>query len=90
MAPGFSGAVTPSHADYIFLPASRSYNSLTADQISQHYEAVPLYTISGNVGIGGATVTYTYSDNFRRHLPAQRQLFLPGARHLGTKPGGER
>ena len=57
--PGWSGTVTPSKSGYRFSPASRAYSNVTTYQPEQNYTAIPLYTISGNVGIGGTTLSYT-------------------------------
>ena len=55
----WSGTVTPSKAGYIFTPPSVSYTNVTADQTNQDYIATPAtYTISGNAGVGGATLSY--------------------------------
>jgi hypothetical protein len=56
---GWSGTVTPSLAGYIFNPSSKTYTNITSDQANQNYIAVVLYNISGNVGVAGATLTYT-------------------------------
>ncbi len=39
VSPNWSGAVTPSRAGYIFLPASLSYSTVTADQPGKDYTA---------------------------------------------------
>ncbi len=55
----WSGVVTPSKAGYTFTPASRTYASVLADQAGQDYSATPIfYTISGNAGVGEATLSY--------------------------------
>ena len=56
---GWAGTVTPSKTAYSFLPASRSYSNVTADQPGQNYTAGELFSISGNTGIGGAMLSYT-------------------------------
>ncbi len=58
---GWSGTVTPSKTGYTFSPTSRSYSNITSDQSNQNYVAttVTQYTISGNAGSSGATITYT-------------------------------
>jgi hypothetical protein len=56
---GWSGAVTPSKANYTFSPTSRSYSNVTADQTAQNYTATPFYSISGNAGVAGVTLSYT-------------------------------
>jgi hypothetical protein len=56
---GWSGTVTPSKAGYTFAPVNRGYTNLLSNQAGQNYTATPvLLTISGNVGIGGATLSY--------------------------------
>jgi len=56
---GWSGTVTPSKSGYRFSPVSKTYSNVVADQTGQNYTAVVLYTISGNVGVAGATLSYT-------------------------------
>ncbi|MFH2040716.1 MAG: Ig-like domain-containing protein, partial [Chloroflexota bacterium] len=57
---GWTGTVTPSKIGFDFTPVSRSYSNVTSNQISQNYAAsVTMYTISGNVGVGAATLSYT-------------------------------
>ena len=56
---GWSGTVTPSKSGYRFSPVSRTYSNVVADQTGQNYTAVVLYTISGNAGVAGATLSYT-------------------------------
>jgi hypothetical protein len=41
----------------IFTPANRSYSNVVASQIGQNYTAT--VTLSGNVGVGGAMLSYT-------------------------------
>jgi predicted outer membrane repeat protein len=56
----WSGTVTPSKAGYIFSPASKTYTNVLANQPAQNYTATPItFTISGNAGVGGATLSYT-------------------------------
>jgi hypothetical protein len=56
----WSGIVTPSKTGYTFTPTSKSYTNVTADQAAQNYTATPIiYTISGNAGVGGVTLSYT-------------------------------
>ncbi|MGB8285086.1 MAG: hypothetical protein WCE22_00040, partial [Candidatus Aquirickettsiella gammari] len=55
---GWSGTVKPAKMGYTFTPKSRSYNNITASQSSQNYTAIQInFTISGNAGISGATMT---------------------------------
>ena len=57
---GWSGTVTPSKAGYTFAPVSKTYTNVVSNQPNQNYIATALatYTISGNAGIAGATLTY--------------------------------
>jgi Tol biopolymer transport system component len=56
----WSGTVTPSKTGYTFTPASKSYTNVLANQTAQNYTATLItYTISGNAGVGGATLSYT-------------------------------
>ena len=57
----WSGTVTPSKANYVFSPASRSYSNLTTNQAAQNYTATPVYSISGTTGVAGVTLNYTVS-----------------------------
>jgi len=56
---GWSGTVTPSKSGYRFSPVSKTYSNVIADQPGQNYTATALYTISGNAGVAGATLSYT-------------------------------
>jgi M6 family metalloprotease-like protein len=56
---GWSGTVTPSKAGYAFSPASKTYNNVTADQLMQNFIASELYSIAGNTGVAGTTLSYT-------------------------------
>ena len=53
----WTGTVTPSKTGFTFKPASRDYTNVTADKTSQNYSV--LVAISGNAGVGGATLSYT-------------------------------
>jgi len=56
----WSGTVTPTKTGYTFSPTSRTYSNVTSDQTSQNYTATAItYTISGNAGVAGATLSYT-------------------------------
>ena len=55
---GWSGTVTPSKSGYHFSPTSRTYSNVTSDRTGQNYTATVLYTISGNVGAAGVTLSY--------------------------------
>ncbi len=55
---GFSATVTPAKEGYTFSPTSRTYTNVDADQLSQDYApTINTYTISGNAGIEGVTMT---------------------------------
>jgi hypothetical protein len=60
---GWSGTVTPSKSGYSFTPSSRNYSNVTSDQTGQNYTGTLLtpqtFTISGNVGVASATLSYT-------------------------------
>ena len=57
--PLWTGTVTPSRAGYTFAPSLRSYSALLSDQTSQDFVASPIvYTVSGSVGVAGATLSY--------------------------------
>ena len=56
---GWSGTVTPSKTNYIFSPVNRTYTNVTTNQAAQNYTAIPIYSISGNVGVAGVTLSYT-------------------------------
>jgi FtsP/CotA-like multicopper oxidase with cupredoxin domain len=55
----FTGSLTASLAGYLFTPASRAYTSATLNQSAQDFAATALITLSGNAGVGTATVTVT-------------------------------
>ena len=55
----WSGTVTPSKSGYVFSPVSRTYSNITTNQTAQNYTATAVYLISGNVGVGGVTLSYT-------------------------------
>ncbi len=60
VASNWSGTITPSLPGYTFTPSNRSYTNLLANQTAQDFAATAIiYTISGNVGVGGATLSYT-------------------------------
>jgi hypothetical protein len=51
--------VTPSKTGYHFTPDHTDYTNVTADQTAQDYAAaLNPPSISGNAGVGGATITY--------------------------------
>ena len=56
----WSGTVTPSLTGYTFTPANIGYTNVLADQPNQNYTAIPItFTISGNAGAAGVTLSYT-------------------------------
>ena len=56
----WSGRVTLSKLGYTFSPDHKDYTNVLTDQIGQDYTATPItYTISGNAGVAGATLSYT-------------------------------
>ena len=55
----WSGTVTPSLTGYTFSPTSLSYTNVLANQINQNFTAAQVFTISGNAGVAGATLSYT-------------------------------
>ena len=55
----WSGTVAPSKSGYIFSPTKRTYTNLTDNQTAQDYTAIPLYSMSGNAGVAGVTLSYT-------------------------------
>jgi hypothetical protein len=58
---GWSGTVTPSKTGYTFSPVNHSYTNVLANQTGQNYTSTAItYTISGNAGVGGATLSYIY------------------------------
>ena len=56
----WSGTVTPTKTGYTFIPTSKTYTNVQANQIAQNYIAAGItYSISGNAGVEGATLGYT-------------------------------
>jgi len=56
----WSGTVTPSKTNFTFSPPQRTYTTVAANQTGQDYTATLItYTISGNAGTPGATLSYT-------------------------------
>lgn len=53
----WTGTVTASDSTHTFTPASRDYVNVLTNQLDQNYAAIA-FTVSGNVGIPGATLTY--------------------------------
>ncbi len=60
VAPGWTGTVTPTLTGYVFSPSNRSYTNVRSNQVGQDFTAVlRTFTISGNTGVGGVTLSYT-------------------------------
>jgi hypothetical protein len=55
--------VTPNRSGYMFTPSSRSVAVASANVTAIDFSAALVYTISGNAGIAGATVTLTGDTN---------------------------
>ena len=55
---GWSGTVTPSKSGFRFTPPNKTYSNVTIHQEYQDYRTIPLYSISGNTGVGGVTLSY--------------------------------
>ena len=56
---GWSGTVTPSLAGYTFSPVNYTYTNAASNFLNQNYTASAiLYTISGNTGVGGVTLSW--------------------------------
>jgi hypothetical protein len=66
---GWSGTVTPTKSGYIFSPAQRIHTNVTSNQSAQNYAAIAVYSISGNVGVAGVTLSYT--DGTARTVTSQ-------------------
>ncbi|MEO7839819.1 MAG: VCBS repeat-containing protein, partial [Anaerolineales bacterium] len=54
----WNGMITPSKPGYVFTPSSRSYTNVLSNISGENYTAILHYTISGNVGVPGATLSY--------------------------------
>ena len=55
----WSGTVTPSLGGFTFTPVSMNYTNVTSNIVNQDYtSSAILYTISGNTGIGGVTLSW--------------------------------
>ena len=54
----WTGTVTPYKTGFVFSPPSRSYSNLTASLTGQNFIASTGMQISGNVGVGGATLKF--------------------------------
>ena len=56
---GWTGTVTPTKLGFDFAPLSRDYTAIDVSQTGQDYTATQItFTISGNVGVNLATLTY--------------------------------
>ena len=62
---GWSGTVTPSYPHFNFSPASRTYSNVLADKLGQNFTTATFYTISGNTGTTGVTLSYSVSGTPR-------------------------
>ena len=56
---GWSGTVTPVRTGFRFEPLNRTYSNVTTDLTFQDYGAYYVYSISGNAGAAGVTLSYT-------------------------------
>ena len=55
----WSGSVTPSKAGFTFNPTENTYSNVNGNFINQDFAAIPIvYTISGNTGTGGVTLSW--------------------------------
>src|SRR5258706_10219171 len=58
----WSGTVIPGKACYTFSPVNRGYNDVSTDQTNQDYavtyNASAMYTLTGNTGLLGVTLSY--------------------------------
>ncbi len=56
----WNGSVTVTKTGFLITPASKTYTNVTTNIPAQNYSATTInYTISGNAGIAGATMSYT-------------------------------
>jgi hypothetical protein len=55
----WSGTITPSKTNYLFVPSSATFTNLTVSQTIQNFLATLVYVISGNTGTPGVTLSYT-------------------------------
>ena len=62
LAAGGNYTVTPTKTYYTFTPASRTFNSLAANQTASFTTALNTFTISGNAGVAAATVAISGSS----------------------------
>ncbi len=54
---GWTWFVAPAKTGEIFTPPSRSYTGVNADANSENYSGTPTFTISGNAGVNGVTMS---------------------------------
>jgi uncharacterized protein YcfL len=78
---GWSGTVTPSKTGYMFSPVSQTYSNVAANQAAQNYTAIPIYSISGNTGAAGVTLSYT-------DVTSKTVTSLADGSYSFTVPGG--
>src|ERR1035437_7075210 len=76
----FAGTVTPSLSGYTFAPSSRTYSSLTADQVNQDYTGAPQVV---NNTISGAIRTLSGQG-----IPSVNVAFSNGGPTVQTDGGG--
>ena len=55
----WTGTITPTKSGYLFTPTSASFTNVQVTQTIQNFFATPVYTISGNTGQPGVTLSYT-------------------------------
>ena len=67
---GWSGMISPSKPGYRFIPESRTYWNVQTDQQNQDFVAEQAYTISGNAGTGGVTLSYEENGTLRMVIAA--------------------
>ncbi len=56
---GWSGSVTPATPGFTFSPDHTDYSDVTSDQVQNYTATAITYTISGNAGLDGVTLSYT-------------------------------
>lgn len=64
----WSGTVTPSKAGYIFTPGARTYTNVLANQSSQDFTVVRFFTIAGDAG--GTGITISWMDTTAKSITA--------------------
>ena len=89
--PGWSGTVTPSIADTVFTPASRSYTNVTAAQSAQSYIAqATFYQVSGSVTLNGLRASERRPRRDRRRDLHELERRGPVQLHRAAKLVGQR